>query len=163
MNVLYSAEQKCQPLGSQARTGQAHQRTETLKKKDLSFWCDSKLSASKNTEKNLIIKIYHFKSCVSLAKTGARTFDQNFVCLEAVDLQRPWRTDKQTNKHTQKTRLRKCVQILWQKIFKKNIYICVKKKKMRNHCLATRLFKQEKLWQQKFAIHLLRNFSDNKF
>ena len=91
----------------------------------------------------------------SLAKTGARTFEQNLVWPPEVgDLQMPWRTDKQTKKHTQKTRLRKCVQIK-KKIKKKNI--CEEKNLEPLFCNKI-IVLTRKLWLKSLATQIYNTF-----
>ena len=77
-------------------------------------------------------------------------------------------TNRQTNKHRQTNTPRK---LDWESVYKfcdkkylKNIYIFVKKKKIGTivYCLKQENIDQ-KLWQHKFTIHLLRLSSYNKF
>ena len=72
------------------------------KKGNLSFWCnfwqrDSNFIASKRQEKFKSSKLNSSSNVSSLAKKGARTFNQNFVCLK-------WEifncTDTQANRQT---------------------------------------------------------------
>ena len=78
MNVLYSAEQKCQPLGSQALTDR---RTDVQKvKKKLELFDVTAISVLQKIRKKFkSLKLNISRIVSSLAKTGARTFDQNFV------------------------------------------------------------------------------------
>ena len=87
----------------------------------------------------------------SLAKTGAMTFNQNFVWpQEEGDLQWHWQTDKQTNKRTQKIRLRKHVQTISftnTNLWKQFLFIIKKKYKK----LATIAYYQDNLLKQTLA------------
>ena len=78
----------------------------------LSIWCSFRRQTAETAmlvlqkkEKWKSLKWNISRIVSSLAKTSARTFDQNFVWPpEEGDLQWHWQTDKQTNKHTQEIR-----------------------------------------------------------